>query len=97
MERQRPIINANKIREAYIVEFSIDDDDENLRDVIAVRDTRAEKFYEIQGIDSPRPIENVKWQSNEVIVFDQWMNPTRSGRYAVNLRTKKLVGFGFLK
>jgi hypothetical protein len=97
MNRQSPVINSNKTRTAYIAAFDIGGDDNNLRDAVVVFEKKSNKFYEIRGLDSPRPIENVKWQSNDVIVFDQWMNPTRGGRYAVNLRTKKLVSFGFLE
>ncbi len=97
LNRQRPINNPNKTRTAYVASFAIDGDSENLREMVIILENKTDKFYEIRGIDSPRPIENVTWQSNDVIVFDQWMSATRGGRYAVNLRTKKLVGFGFLE
>jgi hypothetical protein len=97
LNRQSPVINPNKSRTAYVASSPIDGDNENLREMVVINETKSDKFYEIQGLDSPRPIENIKWQSNDVIVFDQWMNPTRGGRYAVNLKTKKLVAFGFLE
>jgi len=95
--RQRPVVNADRTRSAYIAAFKIEGDAENLRDVIVVRDARADKFYEIRGLDFPRPFENLVWQSNDVLVFDQRLSPRRGGRYAVNLQTGKLVGFGFVE
>ena len=95
--RQRPIINKNRTRSAYIAGFEINDDTKNLRDVIVVQDAETDKLHEIRGLEFPRPLENLVWQSNDVLVFDQWLNPNRGGRYAVNLKTKKLVGFGFIE
>lgn len=95
--RQSPAVNPNKTRSAYVASFAIDGDAENLRDVIVVHDTRTDKFYEIRGLGFPRPLENLVWQSNDVLVFDQWINPNRGGRYAVNIKTKKLTAFGFIE
>lgn len=95
--RQRPIVNADRTRSAYIAAFEIDGAAENLRDVIVVRDARTDKFYEIRGLDFPRPFENLAWQSNDVLIFDQWLNPNRGGRYAVDFRLGKLVAFGTLE
>jgi len=95
--RQRPITNKNRTRSAYLAGFKIEDDIDNLLEVIVVSDAGTNKFYEIRGFAFPRPMENLVWQSNEVLVFDQWLNPNRGGRYAVNLKTKKLVAFGFIE
>ena len=95
--RQSPTINPNKTRSAYIASFAIAGDAENLMDVIVVHDKPTDKFYEIRGLDFPRPFENLTWKSNDVLVFDQWINPNRGGRYAVNIKTKKLTAFGFIE
>lgn len=97
LNEERSVDSPNKARTAYVASFSIGGDSKNVRGLVVILENKTDKFYEIQGLDSPRPIENVRWQSNDIIVFEQWMNARRGGRYAINVRTKKLVGFGFLE
>jgi len=95
--RQSPIINKNGTRSAYLAQFAIDADKENLIDVIVVRDAAADKFYEIRGFDFPRPFEQLKWISNDTIEFEQWVNPHNGGRYQVNVQTGKLVAASYVR
>ena len=96
--RQRPISNAQQTRSAYIAEFNEKTDDvEYSLEVIVVSDAATGKFYEIRGVEFPRPLENIRWLSNDVLIFDQWLNPHRGGRYTVDFKTGELVNFGFIE
>lgn len=95
--RQSPATNKTASRSAYVAQFAIDADAENTIDVIVVYDKTADKYYEIRGFDFPRPFENLRWTSDDVLQFDQWVNPSRGGRYAVNLKTGNLVAAGYIE
>jgi len=95
--RQSPKINKSGTRAAYIAQFAIDSDKENLIDVIVVHNSEDDKFYEIRGFDFPRPFDELKWTSDDVLEFEQWVNPHNGGRYAINLRTGKIVAAGYLR
>lgn len=95
--RQRPIVNRNGTGSAYIAQFAIEPNSKALIDVIIVHDTASDKFYEIRGFDFPRPFDELKWTSNDVLEFEQWVNPHNGGRYAVNLKTGKVVSAGYVR
>ncbi len=91
-------MNPNRTRSAsYIAGFAIDGDAENLRDVIVVSDAATGKTFEICGLEFPRPLENIKRQTDDALVFDQWMNPNFGGRYAGSFNTGKLVAYGIIE
>lgn len=97
--RQSPSVNPARTRTAYTAKFPIEADAENLMDVVVVHDAGDDKFYEIRGIeDFPwRPLSDLKWISNDVLQFEQWVNPNNGGRYRVNLKTGKLVAAGYVR
>lgn len=95
--RQRPIVSRSGNRSADIAQFAIEPGGEALIDVIVVYEKASDKFYEIRGFDFPRPFEDLKWTDDDTLQFDQWVNPTRGGRYRVNLKTGKIVSAGYLE
>ncbi|MBA2736845.1 MAG: hypothetical protein H0U50_08690 [Pyrinomonadaceae bacterium] len=95
--RQSPTINKSGSRSAYIAQFGIEEDKEAMIDVIVVYEKSSDKFYEIRGFDFPRPFDELKWTSDDVLEFEQWVNPHNGGRYAINLRTGKIVAAGYLR
>ena len=99
LDRQSPFANSSKTRTAYIAQFAIAEDAENLKDVIVVQTAGDKKFYEIHGFDdfSARPFSNIKWISDDVLQFEQWVNPTNGGRYRVNLKTGKAVAASYVR
>jgi len=94
--RQNPAAGRNKIRSAYIAQFTIEGTDAMI-DVIIVHDSSTDKFYEIRGFDFPRPFDALIWIHDDTLQFDQWINPQRGGRYQVNLKTGKVVAAGYLQ
>lgn len=98
-DRQSPFTNPAKTRSAYIAQFPIEANTENLMDVVVVHDLKRDKFYEIRGFDNfPwRPLSDVKWVSTDVLQFDQWVNPNNGGRYQVNLKTGQIVAAGYVR
>jgi len=95
--RQRPIVNKSGSRSAYIVEFAIEENNKAMIDVIVIYEKSSDKFYEIRGFDFPRPFDELKWTSNDVLEFEQWVNPHNGGRYMVNLKTGKVVSAGYVR
>lgn len=97
--RQQPINNADGTRTAYVAQFKMKENPEATTDVIVVFEKASDKFYEIRGIeDFPwRPFDQIKWTSNEVLEFEQWVNPNNGGRYAVNVKTGKIVRAGYVR
>lgn len=98
-DRQAPIVNSGKNRSAYIAQFKMENDADAMLDVIVVHDKGSDKFYEIRGVeDFPwRPFSEIKWISNDVLQFEQWVNPNNGGRYQVNLKTGKVVAAGYVR
>ncbi len=95
--RQSPIVNKSGTRSAYLAQFAIDADKENLIDVIVVRDAATDKFYEIRGFDFPRPFDRLKWTGDDTLEFEQGVNPHNGGRYRVNVQTGKVVAAGYVR
>jgi len=95
--RQSPTVNKSGSRSAYIAQFSIEPGGDALIDVIIVYDKSDDRFYEIRGFDFPRPFDDLKWTDDDTLQFDQWVNPTRGGRYRVNLKTGKVIAAGYLQ
>ena len=97
--RQAPIVNSDNSRSVYIAQFRLENEPEAMLDVIVVADEASGKMYEIRGIeDFPwRPFSDFKWISNDVLQFEQWVNPTSGGRYQVNLKTGKIVAAGYVR
>ncbi|HEX9961264.1 MAG TPA: hypothetical protein VGB00_10050 [Pyrinomonadaceae bacterium] len=95
--RQSPAVNKSGGRSAYIAQFAIEPGDEALLDVIVVYEKSSDKFYEIRGFDFPRPFGGLKWTSDDVLQFEQWANPRNGGRYAVNVKTGKVVSAGYVR
>jgi len=95
--RQSPTVNKSGSRSAYIAQFAIEENNEALIDVIVVYEKSSDKFYDIRGFDFPRPFDELKWTSDDVLQFEQWVNPHNGGRYAVNLKTGKVVSAGYVK
>lgn len=95
--RQSPTTNKSGTRAAYIAQFAIDSDKENLIDVIVVHNSASDKFYEIRGFDFPRPFDRLKWIGDDTLEFEQWVNPHNGGRYQVNLKTGKVVAAGYVE
>ncbi len=97
--RQAPVVNSANTRSAYIAQFKLENDPQAMLDVIVVDDKASGKMYEIRGIeDFPwRPFSDFKWISNDVLQFEQWVNPNNGGRYQVNLKTGKIVAAGYVR
>jgi hypothetical protein len=95
--RQRPIVSKSGSRSAYVAQFAIEETGEALIDVIVVYEKGSDKFYEIRGFDFPRPFDGLKWTNDDVLEFEQWINPTRGGRYRVNLKFGKIISAGYLQ
>jgi len=95
--RQSPIVNKSGTRSAYIAQFAIDANEENLIDVIIINDSATDKFYEIRVFDFPRPFDELKWIGDDTLEFEQWVNPHNGGRYRVNLKTGKVVAAGYVR
>lgn len=97
--RQRPIGNSDGTRAAYVAQFKVKDEPDAFTDVIVVYEKASDKFYEIRGIDDfPwRPFDAIKWRNADVLEFEQWVNPNNGGRYAVNLKTGKIVAAGYVR
>jgi hypothetical protein len=95
--RQRPAVSKPGNRSAYIAQFAIEPGGDALLDVIVVYEKSSDRFYEIRGFDFPRPFVELKWTSDDVLQFEQWINPTSGGRYAVNLKTGKIVSAGYVR
>lgn len=98
-DRQRPINNPGKTRSVYVAQFKLENQPDAMLDVIVVYDSPIDKFYEIRGFeDFPwRPFSDFKWIGNDVLQFEQWVNPHSGGRYQVNLKTKKVVAAGYVR
>lgn len=96
-DRQRPMVNKRGDFSAYIAQFAIEENDDALIDVIVVYEKSKDKFYEIRGFDFPRPFDRLKWKNDDVLEFEQWVNPHNGGRYAVNLTTGKIVSAGYVR
>lgn len=97
INRQSPTVNKPGSRSAYVAQFAIEENNEALIDVIVVYEKSSDKFYEIRGFDFPRPFEELKWTSNDILDFEQWVNPHNGGRYAVNVKTGKIVRAGYVR
>lgn len=97
--RQSPIVNPAQTRSAYAAKFKMESDAENLIEVVVVHDSPTNKFYEIRGIeDFPwRPFSDFRWISDDVLQFEQWVNPNNGGRYRVDLKTGKIVAAGYVR
>lgn len=95
--RQSPTTNKSGNRAAYIAQFAIDADKENLIDVIVINDSATDKFYEIRGFDFPRSFDELKWIGEDTLEFEQWVNPHNGGRYRVNVQTGKVVAAGYVR
>jgi hypothetical protein len=97
--RQSPVVNPKGTRSAYVAQFKIDGDTDNLMDVIVVNEKPGNKFYEIRGFDDfPwRPFDEIRWINNDVLQFEQWVNPHNGGRYRINLKTGKVVAAGYVR
>jgi len=95
--RQSPTVNKSGRRSAYIAQFAIEPDGEALIDVIVVYEKSSDKFYEIRGFDFPRPFDELKWISDDVLQFEQWVNPRSGGRYTVNVKTGKVISAGYVR
>lgn len=96
-KRQSPTVNKSGSRSAYIAQFAIEPGGEALIDVMIVYEKSSDKFYEIRGFDFPRPFVELKWTSDDVLQFEQWVNPTNGGRYAVNVKTGEIVSAGYVR
>lgn len=68
-------------------------------EVVIVHDGKADRFYEIRGLDDfPwRPFSDLKWVSDDVLQFDQWVNPGNGGRYRVDLKSGTVVAAGYVR
>ena len=96
-KRQRPTLNKSGSRSAYIAQFAIEPGGEALIDVIVVYEKSSGKFYELRGFDFPRPFVELKWTSDDVLQFEQWVNPTNGGRYAINVKRGEIVSAGYVR
>jgi hypothetical protein len=95
--RQSPAVNKSGNRSAYIAQFAIDESGEAMIDVVVVYEKSRDRFYEIRGFDFPRPFERLKWTGDDVLQFEQWVNPTSGGRYTINVQTGKVVSAGYVR
>lgn len=98
-DRQSSFANPSKTRTAYVAQFKMESDANATLDVIVVQDAKSDKFYEIRGFDDfPwRPFSDFKWISDDILQFEQWVNPNNGGRYQVNVQTGKIVAAGYVR
>lgn len=60
---------------------------------VVVEETSTTKTYELQApsFTPTRPFSDFFWESDEVLVFDQWNQPHHGVHYVVNVKTKELL------
>lgn len=97
--RQSAIDNPDGSRTAYVARFKMKDQPDSLMDVIVVYEKQSKKFYEIRGVEdfAWRLLEGIKWTSADILEFEQWVNPSNGGRYAVNVKIGKIVRAGYVR
>jgi hypothetical protein len=99
LNEQSALINPARTRTAYTAEFKMENEREAMIEVIVIADKTSGEMFEIRGFDDfPwRPFSDFKWITNDILQFEQWVNPSNGGRYRINLKTGKIVAAGFVR
>ncbi len=83
------VTNANRTRQAFSVYFP----GAEISDRLFVTDLTSHEALEITGIPLPhRPISNLTWETENIVVFERWSQPHYGWRYKIDCKAKKLVG-----
>lgn len=97
--RQSATLNPARTRTAYTAQFKMKNEPDAMLEVVIIADQKSGEMFEVRGFDdfSSRPFSDFKWITNDILQFEQWVNPNNGGRYRINLKTGKLVAAGFVR
>jgi len=100
-DRSSLVRNPAKTREAFILCIPATKGSELCDMLVFVKDLAAKTTYVITGepdlMERNRPIDNLKWLSNDVLSYERWAQPHFGHRYAVNMKLRKQTAAYFLK
>jgi hypothetical protein len=80
--RDNVVKNKSRTFEAFTVDLT----------QIFVKDLKTGKIYEIKGLPAEwRFFADLTWATNQILMFDRWVQPRYATHYAVNVVRKKLL------
>ena len=95
LERSSLVTNRAKTRKAYVLCVPATKGVGKCDSLVFVKDMATQTIYLISGepggFERYRPVDSLKWVTNDVLSFERWTGPHFGHRFVVNLRSKKQV------
>ena len=92
-DRSSLVRNPSKTREAYILGIPVPDGSKSRDSRVFVKDIRAKVTYVIigepGGVERYRPVDSLKWLTDDTLSYERWTGPHFGYRYVFNVKTKK--------
>ncbi|CAN5479052.1 hypothetical protein BH10ACI2_BH10ACI2_17410 [soil metagenome] len=95
LERTSLVTNRAKTRKAYVLCVPDKKGAGGCDSFVFVTDIASKTVYVIMGepdkIEHYRPIDELKWLTNDTVSYERWTGPHFGHRYVVNIKTKKQI------
>ena len=89
--------SPNKVRQAFV--FCVPSGSKEVPSClhrVFVTDLGTDETYEITGeelfVEANRPVDNLKWTSNDTLIYERWTGPHFGHRYVIDFKQKKQTG-----
>ncbi len=93
IERSSLVNNRAKTRKAYVLCVPVTKGSQQCDSLVFVKDMATRSVYVITGepggFERYRPVDDLKWVTNDVLSFERWTGPHFGHRYVVNIKLKK--------
>ncbi|MEP6787487.1 MAG: hypothetical protein ABJB40_03590 [Acidobacteriota bacterium] len=93
LERSSLVTNRAKTRKAYVLCVPATKGTGKCDSLVFVKDLVTQTIYLISGepggFERYRPVDSLKWMTNDVLSFERWTGPHFGHRFVVNIKLKK--------
>jgi len=95
LERSSLVTNRAKTRKAYVLCVPATKGVGKCDSLVFVKDMATQTIYLVSGepggFERYRPVDSLKWVTNDVLSFERWTGPHFGHRFVVNLKSKKQI------
>ena len=92
-DRTSLVTNRAKTRKAYVLCVPVKKGTDGCNSLVFVTDVATKTVYVITGepdkSERYRPVDDLKWLTNDTFSYERWTGPHFGHRYVFNIKTKK--------
>ena len=100
LERSTLVSNKAKTRSAYVLCVPVKKTPEQCDALVFVKDLVTKTIYVITGepggFERYRPVDDLKWVTDDVLSFERWTGPHFGHRFVFNVKLKKQTAAFYL-